>query len=154
MTRRAALPSEARVRAALSRLQQQAADTGKRPTVLALAREFRLSDTTFRRQFPDIVRDIADSARSKTHPASSSTSRYDQLVARNAKQKRPSSAPLVELSRRRSRPSARSAAPPMASQAEVGRRALSGAPLLAQRYLCSSSPSFLGPSRSCCQLSL
>ncbi|MFI9754724.1 hypothetical protein [Streptomyces collinus] len=58
MTRRTDLPSEARVRAALTRLRQTATDTGKRPTVLAAqAREFGLSNTTFRRHFPDIARD-------------------------------------------------------------------------------------------------
>ncbi|WP_405876805.1 MULTISPECIES: hypothetical protein [unclassified Streptomyces] len=88
MTRRTDLPSEARVRAALTRLRQTATDTGKRPTVLALAREFGLSNTTFRRHFPDIARDIAEAARTSAPEADTPTSHYDQLVARNAKLKR------------------------------------------------------------------
>ncbi|MFE0207355.1 hypothetical protein [Streptomyces sp. NPDC058985] len=88
MTRRTDLPSEARVRAALTRLRHTAIDTGKRPTVLALAREFGLSNTTFRRHFPDIARDIAEAARTSAPAADTPTSHYDQLVARNAKLRR------------------------------------------------------------------
>lgn len=88
MTRRTDLPSEARVRAALTRLRQTATETGKRPTVLALAREFGLSNTTFRRHFPDIARDIAEAARASAPTAVTPVSHYDLLVARNAKLKR------------------------------------------------------------------
>ncbi|MEU9735229.1 hypothetical protein [Streptomyces sp. NPDC048002] len=88
MTRRTDLPSEARVRAALARLSQKASETGKRPTVLALAREFGLSNTTFRRHFPDIARDIAEAARTSASAADTPVSHYDLLVARNAKLKR------------------------------------------------------------------
>ncbi|MFC5855117.1 hypothetical protein ACFPZI_26040 [Streptomyces chlorus] len=34
-------------------------ETGQRPGVLALARQFSMSNTTFRRHFPDITREIA-----------------------------------------------------------------------------------------------
>lgn len=88
MTRRIDPPSEARVRAALNRLRQQTARAGGRPTVLALAREFGLSNTTFRRHFPDIARDIAEAAQARPPATGPSTSRYDLLVARNAKLKR------------------------------------------------------------------
>ncbi|WP_406358507.1 hypothetical protein [Streptomyces sp. NBC_00658] len=88
MTRRVDPPSEARVRAVLTRLRQQVAQTGKHPTVLALAREFGLSNTTFRRHFPDIARDISEAARTSAPAASTPTSHYRLLVARNAKLKR------------------------------------------------------------------
>jgi hypothetical protein len=41
-------------------------------------RALGLSNTTFRRHFPDIARDIAEAART------SAPGHYDQLVARNA----------------------------------------------------------------------
>ncbi|MEU2269814.1 hypothetical protein ABZ568_26130 [Streptomyces olindensis] len=88
MTRRTDIPSKARVRAALTRLHEKATETGKRPTVLALAREFGLSNTTFRRHFPDVARDIAEAARTSTPTAVTPPSHYDLLVARNAKLKR------------------------------------------------------------------
>ncbi|WP_406349764.1 hypothetical protein [Streptomyces sp. NBC_00658] len=88
MTRRVDLPSEPRVRAVLARLRQQATESAKRLTVLALAREFGLSNSTFRRHFPDVARDIAEASRSSPPAAGTPTSRYDLLVARNAKLKR------------------------------------------------------------------
>lgn len=88
MTRRTDLPSQARLHAALTRLRQTAIDTGKRPTVLALAREFGPSNTTFRRHFPGIARNIAEAARTSAPAVDTPTSHYDQLVTRNAKLKR------------------------------------------------------------------
>ncbi|MFD8396656.1 hypothetical protein ACFV2N_47795 [Streptomyces sp. NPDC059680] len=59
----------------------------------ALRRDSRLwmvatLHTTFRRHFPDIVRDIADTFRAEPPATRSSTSCYDRLVARNARLKR------------------------------------------------------------------
>ena len=88
MTRRIDLPSEPKVRAVLARLRQQATGSGRRLTVLALAREFGLSNSTFRRHFPDVARDIAEASRSGPPAASTPTSRYDMLITRNAKLKR------------------------------------------------------------------
>jgi len=82
VNRRTDLPSEARVRATLTRLRQRATETGQRLTVLALAREFGLSNTAFRRHFAYIVRDIADASQPDPHEPPASTSRYDRLVAR------------------------------------------------------------------------
>lgn len=69
-------------------MRQQTTGSGKRLTVLALAREFGLSNSTFRRHFPDVARDIAEASRSGPPAASTPTSRYDLLIARNAKLKR------------------------------------------------------------------
>jgi hypothetical protein len=85
MTRRIDLPSEPRVRAALARSRQQATGSGRRLTVLALARDFGPSNSTFRRRFPDVARGIAEASRSGPPAAGTPTSRYDLLVARNAK---------------------------------------------------------------------
>lgn len=88
MTRRLAVPSEPRVRAVLVELRRQAAEDGKAPSVLALARKLGLSNTTFRRHFPHIAREITES---RTSSAGSSgeerQSRLDTIVARNAKLK-------------------------------------------------------------------
>lgn len=55
MPRRVDSPSETRVRAALEELSQRADDNGTPPSVLALASKFGMSNTTFRRHFPDIA---------------------------------------------------------------------------------------------------
>lgn len=89
MTRRAALPTEAQVRKALAQLIGRCDENGTRPSVLALAHQFGLSNTTFRRNFPELVTEIG-TART-TPPADDrpdSISRYDKLVARNAKLRR------------------------------------------------------------------
>ncbi|MEE1805406.1 hypothetical protein [Streptomyces sp. BE133] len=83
------LPTETQVRAALSDLLQQADDNGARPSVLALARRFSMSNTTFRRHFPELATEIS-TIRSTPSDASPTgePNRYDKLVARNAKLKR------------------------------------------------------------------
>lgn len=52
MTRRPALPTHHEVHRAVEELTQTA---GKPPTVLALARHLGLANTTFHRNFPDLV---------------------------------------------------------------------------------------------------
>jgi hypothetical protein len=94
MIRRIDLPSELRVRAALARSRQQATGSGRRLTVLALAREFELSNSTFRRRFPDAARDIAEASPSGPPAAGTPTSRCDLLVARNAKVITPQERPV------------------------------------------------------------
>jgi hypothetical protein len=89
MSRRTALPAEAQVRKALAELVGRCDENGTRPSVLALAAQFELSNTTFRRNFPDIAAEIG-AARTlppaKDHPQA--ISRYDRLIARNAKLRR------------------------------------------------------------------
>ncbi|WP_394622410.1 hypothetical protein JNUCC0626_49630 (plasmid) [Lentzea sp. JNUCC 0626] len=69
--------------------QDQAEQNGRRPSVLALARHFGLSNTTFRRHFPGIANEISAA---RTAPPSEDqphgASRYDRLVERNAKLRR------------------------------------------------------------------
>jgi predicted nucleic acid-binding protein len=89
MTTRVDIPREAQVRAALDEILKQAADSGTRPSVLALARRFSMSNTTFRRHFPELALEVSAM---RSAPAMEATpdrpSRYDELVARNAKLKR------------------------------------------------------------------
>ena len=59
MTRRVSLPTTAEVRTALDILQQGTSSTGRRPNVVALARNLGLANTTFRRNFPAIVEELA-----------------------------------------------------------------------------------------------
>ncbi|MFF1463391.1 hypothetical protein [Streptomyces sp. NPDC058330] len=88
MTRQLAVPSELRVRAVLEELRRQAADEGKAPSVLALARKLGLSNTTFRRHFPHIAREVTESRSSSGGSSGEERqSRLDMVVARNAKLK-------------------------------------------------------------------
>jgi hypothetical protein len=75
---RPAIPSRDEVLTALAQLQSDAAITGRHPSVLTLARQVGLANTTFRRNFPDIAADLARQAaeRRQTPPP---PSRYDQL---------------------------------------------------------------------------
>lgn len=60
MTRHRGLPTEEDVRAALDELRVEAeVAAGRAPTVLALAQRVGLANTTFRRNFPTIVAEIA-----------------------------------------------------------------------------------------------
>ncbi|MFI5759038.1 hypothetical protein [Streptomyces sp. NPDC051569] len=62
-------------------------ETNKQPSVLMLARRLDLTNTTFRRRYPDIAREIADHRAASTAPRSGPTV-HDRLVARNAKLRR------------------------------------------------------------------
>lgn len=90
MSRPADVPAEARARSILTQYVSECHTNGKRPSVLGLASQLGLSNTTFRRHFPEIATEIADSrgpspdrARDDEQP-----SPYDVLVARNAKLRR------------------------------------------------------------------
>ncbi|MFG2229253.1 hypothetical protein ACGFNX_04415 [Streptomyces sp. NPDC048723] len=89
MTSSTGIVSERRVRQAMEEMLQHARETGRRPSVLALARQFSLSNTTFRRYFPAIAREIgqARAAPPDEHEGAQATA-YDKLVARNARLKR------------------------------------------------------------------
>jgi AcrR family transcriptional regulator len=83
-------PSPEQARHARDHVLAQAAAAGRRPSVLAVARQLGLSNTTFRRHFPDIAEEVGDTRR--TPPAgpadAGGPSAHDKLVARNAKLRR------------------------------------------------------------------
>jgi hypothetical protein len=87
MTRRVPDLPEALVRKHLQDLLDTFRETGTRPSVLMLARRLDLTNTTFRRRYPEIAQEIgdhrADPARHRTGPTE-----HDRLVARNAKLRR------------------------------------------------------------------
>jgi hypothetical protein len=65
-------------------------DNGKRPSVLALARTLGMSNTTFRRHFPQHAKEISE-ARFRREPPAGPEQRpgpYEILVARNARLRR------------------------------------------------------------------
>lgn len=87
MTRTIRLPSEDDVRAAKADLATQAHASGRRPTVVALARRVGLTNPTFWRHFPDIAREVADLGRTRTPPAeppAGPANRLLELEKRNA----------------------------------------------------------------------
>lgn len=91
MSRLRDLPSEDKVRAAAGEVIEQARQTGHRPSVLAVARRFGLSNTTFRRNFPDIARELGEHRRQPPTAAEGSiadtveAARELTLLERNAK---------------------------------------------------------------------
>lgn len=89
MTRHADVSTETHVRKILREHLDRAAQTGNRPGVVALARHFGLTNTTFRRHFPDVAKEIsAARTASPSEDRARDTTRYDRLVARNAKLRR------------------------------------------------------------------
>ena len=70
MSRRAQVPDKPSVLGALAELSAETAQTGKRPSVVALAQRLGLSNTTFWRHYPDIAREVATTAVTKTALAS------------------------------------------------------------------------------------
>jgi AraC-like DNA-binding protein len=81
------LPSQDEVRAAAGEVIDQARQTGHRPSVLAVARRFGLSNTTFRRNFPDIARELSEHRRRPPTAAEGTVegARELTLLERNAK---------------------------------------------------------------------
>jgi hypothetical protein len=87
MTRNVPDLPEALVRKHLQEVLDICRETNKQPSVLMLARRLDLTNTTFRRRYPDIAREIADHrADSTTSPCGPTV--HDRLVARNAKLRR------------------------------------------------------------------
>jgi predicted ArsR family transcriptional regulator len=84
------LPSLRQVHAARDQVLAHARSHGQRPSVLAAARQLGLSNTTFRRHFPDIAAEISNARRAPTEQTtdSSQPNPHDRLVARNAKLRR------------------------------------------------------------------
>jgi len=87
MTRNVPDMPEALVRKHLQEVLDTCRETNKQPSVLMLARRLDLTNTTFRRRYPDIAREIADHRAASAAPPSGPTM-HDRLVARNAKLRR------------------------------------------------------------------
>ncbi|WP_405884406.1 hypothetical protein OG747_41025 [Streptomyces sp. NBC_01384] len=90
MSRAADVPADARARRVMDRYMAECQDNGTRPSVLTLATKLGLSNTTFRRHFPDLANEISTIRSSPSSPAGNEDrpSPYDVLVARNAKLRR------------------------------------------------------------------
>jgi hypothetical protein len=84
------LPSEPQVRQAFTNLVEQSRRNGRRPSVLELARHFGLSNTTFRRHYPEIVKELGDIRRTPAieRADSPAVTEHARIVARNAKLRR------------------------------------------------------------------
>lgn len=90
MSRPADVPTEARVRRVMDQYTAECTDNGTRPSVLALAAKLGLSNTTFRRHFPDLAKEMS-TLRSNPEPTTAAEkhpSPYEILAARNAKLRR------------------------------------------------------------------
>jgi hypothetical protein len=87
MTSPTGLPFEPQVRQAFTTLVDLAQQNGHRPSVLALARQFGLSNTTFRRHYPEIVKELREIRRTPAveHTESPAATEHARIVARNAK---------------------------------------------------------------------
>lgn len=83
MSRRVLVPAEATVQAAISDIRGEAAQRGRKPTVTALASRVGLTNATFWRHFPDLARELVDTARaqSMTPPQPESTRPRDDRAA-------------------------------------------------------------------------
>ena len=60
----------------------------RRPSVLGMARLIGMSNTTFRRNYPDVAREISNHRSEPAQPVSGTRSELDRLTARNAKIRR------------------------------------------------------------------
>jgi hypothetical protein len=92
VSRAADVPAEHSVDRALERYLAECRDNSRHPSVLGLAAKFGMSNTTFRRHFPDQVRKISG-IRREPEPdsqtaAGTGPSTHERLTARNAKLRR------------------------------------------------------------------
>ncbi|AUG81832.1 hypothetical protein CFP65_7240 [Kitasatospora sp. MMS16-BH015] len=78
---------EALVRKRMMEMIESCQQANTRPSVLKLARQLGLSNTTFRRRFPDIASELGRVRSAPADPAEGPTA-HDKLVARNAKLRR------------------------------------------------------------------
>jgi hypothetical protein len=81
------IPGHDKVLGTLTVLQAEAQASGRQPSVIALARSLGLANTTFRRNFPDVVAEFTRQAatRRQTPPP---PGRYAQLEESNAQLRR------------------------------------------------------------------
>jgi hypothetical protein len=87
MTRHVPDLPEALVRKHLKDVLDGCRETNTRPSVLMLARRLDLTNTTFRRRYPEIAQEISDHRAAPARLGSAPTE-HDRLVARNAKLRR------------------------------------------------------------------
>jgi transposase-like protein len=90
MNPHAGLPPEPQVQQAFTTLVELSHRNGRRPSVLELARQFGLSNTTFRRHYPEIVTKLGEIRRTPTSEQKDSpaATEHSRIVARNAKLQR------------------------------------------------------------------
>ncbi|MFH8585706.1 hypothetical protein ACH4GP_15020 [Streptomyces celluloflavus] len=87
MTTRVSDLPEALVRKRMAEMIETCRQTNTKPSVLKLARQLGLSNTTFRRRFPDIAQELGALRSAPADPADGPTT-HDRLIARNAKLRR------------------------------------------------------------------
>lgn len=87
MTARVSDLPEALVRKRMEEMLETCRQANTKPSVLKLARQLGLSNTTFRRRFPDIAQELGTLRTAPADPADGPTAQ-DRLVARNAKLRR------------------------------------------------------------------
>ncbi|MFI6007092.1 hypothetical protein ACIA98_43430 [Streptomyces sp. NPDC051366] len=78
---------EALVRKHLQEMLDACRATNARPSVLTLARRLNLTNTTFRRRYPEIAQEISEQRAAPATPRRGPTE-HDKLIARNAKLRR------------------------------------------------------------------
>jgi hypothetical protein len=69
VTRALDLPTPAAVREAINAVVTEAQAAGRRPSVLAVARRLGLTNTTFRRNYPDAARELSTARHTQPRPA-------------------------------------------------------------------------------------
>ncbi|MGW0908120.1 hypothetical protein [Streptomyces sp. NPDC002853] len=77
-------PPEPLVRKRMEEMITACRDTNRRPSVLAFARSLGMSNTTFRRRYPDLVQEISVRRTAPANEAARGPSAQDKLIARNA----------------------------------------------------------------------
>lgn len=85
------IPTAEQARRAADKVLADALDDGSRPSVLAVARQLGLSNTTFRRNFPQLAHELSQARRtppSRPDKPSPATVEQTRLAARNAKLRR------------------------------------------------------------------
>lgn len=85
------IPTPQQARHACDHVLAETTSAGRRPSVLAVARRLGLSNTTFRRHFPDIAREVSNARRTPptdTEDQGSPADEHARLTARNAKLRR------------------------------------------------------------------
>ncbi|MET9564306.1 hypothetical protein [Streptomyces tauricus] len=87
MTARVSDLPEALVRKRMAEMIEACRQTNTKPSVLKLAQQLGLSNTTFRRRFPDIAQELGTLRSTPADPADGPTA-HDRLIARNAKLRR------------------------------------------------------------------
>ncbi|MFC9635822.1 hypothetical protein ACFTY8_43115 [Streptomyces mirabilis] len=79
---------DALVRKRMEEMLAACRDSSRRPSILAFARSLGLSNTTFRRRYPDLVQEITARRTAPSDEQVHEPSTLDTLTARNAKLRR------------------------------------------------------------------